>query len=197
MRKKLVIIIGFGGHAKVLIDILKKNLFKIIGFVEKKNIKSFNNYKFLGRDKKIFDYSPNKVFLINGIGYIGKDKLRKKIFERFKKKKYNFLSLKHSKSIIANNVKCLEGSQIMAGSVLQSGCVIGKNSIINTSVSIDHDCQIGDNVHISPGTTICGNVKIGNNTFIGAGSLIIPNINIPSNSFIKAGEKILKTYKKK
>ena len=192
-KKQLVIIIGLGGHSKVLLEILKQKSFKIIGYTDKTKNCIIAGIPYLGNDEKVLDFSPKDIFLVNGIGYPKRENVRKKKFKYFKEKKYNFLTLKHSNSIISNNVKCSEGSQIMAGSVIQPGCIIGKNSIINTLASIDHDCIIGDNVHIAPGAILCGNVKIGNNSFIGAGSIIVPNISIKSNSFIKAGEKIFKS----
>tara|TARA_B100000029_G_scaffold319775_1_gene312157 strand:+ start:8558 stop:9145 length:588 start_codon:yes stop_codon:yes gene_type:complete len=192
MKNRSIIIIGGGGHSKVLYDIIKKIKLKIIGFVDKNKNKKFEDCKYLGSDEFILNYSANKVYLINGIGFSKDKNKRKKIYELFKKNNFCFLKLKHPKSIIASNVNLGEGSQIMAGSVVQTGCSIGKNTIINTGALIDHDCKIGDNVHIAPGVILCGNVIIGNNTLIGAGTIITPNVKVGSNIFIKAGQTVSK-----
>ena len=192
IKNKSIILIGGGGHSKVLFDVLKKKGLRIIGFIDKNKKKKIKNCKYLGNDESILNYSSNKIFLINGIGFSKDKSKRRKVYELFKKKNFNFLELKHPTSIISDDVYFDEGSQIMAGVIIQPGCSIGKNSIINTGALIDHDCKIGENVHIAPGAVICGNVSIGNNTLIGAGTIITPNIKIGSNIFIKAGQTISK-----
>lgn len=75
----------------------------------------------------------------------------------------------------------------MAGVVIQNRAFIGRNVILNTRSSVDHDVSIGDNSIISPGAIICGNVKIGRNVFVGAGAVIIQNIQIGNGCIIGAG----------
>jgi acyl-[acyl carrier protein]--UDP-N-acetylglucosamine O-acyltransferase len=75
----------------------------------------------------------------------------------------------------------------MAGAVIQPGTYIGENSIVNTSVSVDHDCIIGQHVHIAPGSTVCGGVRIEDNVYIGSGAVIVQGVRIAPYIFIKAG----------
>ena len=83
----------------------------------------------------------------------------------------------------------------MANSVIQSDSSIGKNCIINTSVSIDHDCKIMNHTHICPGVNIAGGVTVGENCWIGIGTKIIENIKIGNNVLIGAGSVVTKNIK--
>lgn len=192
--KKPVIILGSGGHAKVLINILKLCDIKIFGITDPETPKSYGLYEditYLGDDNSISEYSPDKLLLVNGLGSAGKCDKRKLLFDKFKNHGYSFASLIHPSAIIAPDVKLSEGVQVMAGAIIQPGSIIGKNTIINTKVSVDHDCQIGSHVHLAPGVTLSGNVKVGDETHIGTGANIIQNINIGRNSLVGAGSLVL------
>ncbi|MFD0696248.1 acetyltransferase [Paenibacillus sp. GCM10027628] len=190
-----VIVLGGGGHAKVVIDTLQEMEHKILGCVIAGNIESqleVMGVAILGDDKYVEHYAPEEVFLINGIGSIGNSTLRKNIFEKFKQKQYMFLNVIHPNSFVSKNAVLGEGVQIMAGSVIQSGTIIGRNCIINTKASIDHDSKVENHVHIAPGAVLCGNVYIGQATHVGAGATIIQGIHVGSSSIVGAGSVVVK-----
>jgi len=83
----------------------------------------------------------------------------------------------------------------MAGSVIQPGSVIKKNTIINTKVSVDHDCIIGAHVHLAPGVTISGGVCVEDAVHIGTGALVIQGIHIGKKCLIGAGSLVLNNIK--
>jgi len=190
-----VIVIGGGGHAKVLIDTLRLLEKEIIGVTvldAKKEKSSILGVPILGEDCEVFRFSPLKVQLINGIGSISSTEKRKTLYERFKKSGYKFATVIHPSAVVASDVQLLEGAQIMAGSVIQTGSIVGANSIVNTHTSIDHDCRIGDHVHIAPGVILSGSVLIGNGAHIGTGAKAIQGVQIGKNCLIGAGSLIIK-----
>jgi sugar O-acyltransferase (sialic acid O-acetyltransferase NeuD family) len=187
---KPVLILGAGGHAKVLIEILKRTDTPIIGITAPTNVDrggSFMGVPIIGEDEEVFMFSPADIDLINGIGSVADNRIRRGIFERFNALGYSFPPLVHPSAIIALGATLEEGAQIMAGAIIQPDTTIGRNTIINTKSSVDHDCLIGDHVHIAPGVTISGTVTIGSNVHIGTGATIINNIAIGADSFIAAG----------
>ncbi len=189
-----VIILGGGGHARVLIDILQAQSTIILGIVEKdsKNEeKLVDGVKVLGGEEIVYDYDPTSILLVNGVGSVETTGPRRKVFLKFKKKGYTFLSVIHQTATIAKSAHISEGVQIMAGVVVQPGCVIGENSIINTKAAIDHDCHIGAHSHIAPGATLSGEIHIEENVHIGTGANIIQGIKIGKNSLIGAGTLVL------
>ncbi len=185
-----VIIIGAGGHAKVLIDALRLQSVVILGIVDadpEKKGQELMGVKVIGNDEEVMKYSPQQVRLVNGIGTVRVSPLRRQIFELFKKKGYEFENVIHPASIIAGDVEMLEGVQIMAGAIVQTGSRIGVNTIINTRASVDHDCQLGNHTHISPGALLSGGVVVGEEAHIGTGAVIIQGVRIGSNSLVAAG----------
>lgn len=190
-----VIIVGAGGHARVLIDVLKKCSVDIIGIADRDNSTkgtTLDGVKVIGDDQAISTYSKDNHLLVNGVGSISLPHRRIKIFKQFKDLGYEFATVVHPSSVIASEVIIEEGVQIMAGSIVQPGCKIGQNSILNTRSSLDHDCVVGANVHIAPGVTISGGVNVGRGSHIGTGATIIQGVTIGENAVIGAGAVVLK-----
>ena len=186
-----LIIIGAGGHAKSIYDIIrnKKKVFfdknKKKFKIGKKIMSVKSDYKSLNKFKKNY-----KVVIAIGNNYF-----RKNNYFFLKKKKFNFTTLIHPKSYQAYGSKIGEGSVLMQGSLVNTDTIIGKNCIVNTNASIDHDCVIQDHSNICPGAILGGNVKIGKNCWIGLGVKIIQNCIIGDNVFIAAGSIVTKNIK--
>jgi sugar O-acyltransferase (sialic acid O-acetyltransferase NeuD family) len=192
---KPIIILGAGGHAKVLIDTLKLRSIEILGLLDSdlsKNNKDLMGISVIGSDQDITTFPASTYSLVNGIGSVKVDGKRKKIFEYYKLSGYFFERVIHPSAIISSNAVLLEGAQVLAGVIIQCGTQIGINSIINTGAIIDHDCCIGDHVHISPGVVLSGGVIVGSNTHIGTGATVIQGIKIGCNSMIAAGAVVVK-----
>ncbi|MGL5621002.1 acetyltransferase [Cetobacterium sp.] len=174
---KKVIVIGSGGHAKVVIDIilqrnkiLNDNL-KIIGILDDKynkdkKIEIFEIFV-IGKIEKIFELSEDVYYIIA----IGNNSVRRKIVEKCSNK--NFITLIHPKAIIGEKVNIEDGTVVMAGVIINSYAKIGKHCILNTGSIIEHDTTIENYVHISPNATLCGGITVGEETWIGAGATII------------------------
>lgn len=79
----------------------------------------------------------------------------------------------------------------MSSAVIYSDTLVGKNVIINTGVTIDHDCIMNDCVHISLECHLCGNVSIGYGSFIGVGSAVTPGVKVGSEVFVVAGSTVV------
>lgn len=190
-----VIILGAGGHAKVLIDALLATSAVIAGIVDPDLTLTGSRIlgvPVLGNDDIISDFPPSKVNLVNGLGSIGLPVKRQQLFKRLKGLGYDFTTVVHPSAIIAPDVVLGEGTQVMAGVIIQPGCRIGINSIINTSASIDHDCIIGDHAHIAPGVTMSGGVKVGTCSHIATAATVIQGVSIGEKSLVGAGALVLK-----
>ncbi|NCQ55977.1 MAG: acetyltransferase [Alphaproteobacteria bacterium] len=188
--QKSLIILGSGGHASVLLEIIRECQFPIKGYVDFNENPLMKEY-YLGADSFLERASfQDEVLLVNGLGSIHKPYKRKEIFEKYKNLGYQFQTLVHPKAILSQEKKLGEGVQIMAGVVLQTGCVIGENSIINTGAHIDHHSTIGQHTHIAPSVTLCGNVTVGHVTHIGPNSTLIQGVVVGDEKFIPAASLI-------
>ena len=195
-----LIMIGSGGHAKVLVEILQRQNIQIEGIItpdKELESKVFANIPVLG-DDSIFDQLNHKnCIIINGIGSVPGNKLRFEKYKQLKELNYKFSTVLSKEAIISDYSNIEEGVQVMNGSIIQSDVSIGANSIINTGSIIEHDCVIGRHNHIAPGVALSGNVKTGDHVHIGTGASIIQGIDIASGSVIGAGANITRNVKEK
>ncbi|MBC9784431.1 acetyltransferase [Heliobacterium chlorum] len=189
------LLLGMGGHARVLLDILGKRRWPLLGFIAKDDPgrEAFlAGIPVLGNDESVYEYPANSVYLINGVGTTGKSTVRRSLYERFISSGYQFATIVHPSALLADGIELAKGCQVMAGAVIQPGCFIGENSIINTRAVIDHDCSIGKHVHVAPGAVLCGDVKVEDNVMVGAGATVIQGIYIGADSIIAAGAVVVK-----
>lgn len=187
MSKRNVVIIGAGGHAKVVADIILAQGDNLVGFLddsdEKQGAEVFKEYKVIGR---ITD--ANKYCDCYFIIAIGDNHIREEVV---KKMKVRFCTAIHPRAMVADTVEMGEGTVVMAGAVINPDTIIGKHCIINTSCSVDHDNRIGDFVHISPGARLAGTVSVGNYSWVCAGATIINNISVFDDIIVGAGATVL------
>lgn len=172
-----LIIIGAGGHGKVIADIAKLNGYKDIVYLDDdRNIQECAGCPVIGT-------VPESVFIDGDkIVAIGDSETREEI-----QKKINTITLIHPNAVQGSGVEIGCGTVVMAGVVINSSTKIGVGCVINTSSSIDHDCVIEDYVHVAVGAHICGNVHIGKGCWIGAGAVVSNNISICDDVIIGAG----------
>ena len=196
MREELLplLILGAGGHTKVLLEALLQEQREIIGIVAPHldSGTDFLGVTVHGSDEAVFEYDTKEVLLINGVGSIPGKEHRWDLSVKMRERGYQFGRVIHPNSSIATNVLFAEGVQLMAGTIIQPGCKIGQDSIINTGTHIDHDTIIGDQCHIACGVTLSGEVKIGENVHIGSGANVIEGITIGKGCVVAAGTTVYK-----
>lgn len=179
---KKVIVVGCGGHAKVVTDIIKLSGDDVIGYLDDRN--SVEGFNIIGTTKDIGVNEEAYYFIA-----IGNCEVRKRLMQNYCK----WYTAIHPTAAIAKDTQIGVGTCFMANSVLNSGALIGKGVIVNTGATVDHDCIIDDYVHIAPGVHISGTVNIGECTWIGVGSTIINNVSICAYSMIGAGTVVVKS----
>jgi sugar O-acyltransferase (sialic acid O-acetyltransferase NeuD family) len=182
MSNSKLSLIGSGGHAGVLIDMMKLLRVDIDNLYDD----NYSNRAF----KNIEVVSPIDFNIPeNAIIAVGDNLVRRNI--SIKSKNKIWWKLVHPSAIISRDVNVGQGTVIMAGSLIQTGVNIGEHSIINTGACIDHDCEIGSYSHISPNVSIAGGVCIGEGTHIGIGACVIPGITIGKWVTIGAGAVVI------
>jgi sugar O-acyltransferase (sialic acid O-acetyltransferase NeuD family) len=190
-----VIVIGAGGHTRVLISSINALRREIVGILHPDIMligQCIAGIRILGNDDKVRDYVPNAIELVNGIGSVSSTGKRKDIYMKFKNNGYSFASVIHPAAMVMDDVQLGEGVQIMAGAIVQTGCNIGDNAIINTGAILDHNCKVGNHTHVAPGAVLSGDVQIGEMVHIGTAATIIQRIKIGDGTIIGAGAVVLK-----
>ncbi|MEC5145442.1 acetyltransferase [Chitinophaga sp. 212800010-3] len=177
-------LIGAGGHAKVIIEILQSKRIAVQGvFDDNPAVKQLWKYP-------VTPLAGSGEQITSGmIISIGNNAIRKKVAERLHTR---FGVAIHEKANLSPTAMVDEGTVVMAGATINADVKIGRHCIVNTNASIDHDCILEDFVHVSPNAALCGNVSIGEGTHIGAGAVIVPGVCIGRWAVIGAGSVVTK-----
>jgi len=191
MFRQPLVMIGAGGHAKVLHALAMALGRNIVGVCDPQLFQQGQSHwrgvPVLGGDEALAQFDPATVGLINGIGQLVGSRARKAIYERLRQAGFSFPTQVHPAAWIASSATLAQGVQVMAGAVVQPDCYVGENSIINTHASIDHDCVIGAHVHIAPGATLCGGIRVLDGAFIAAGATLIQGVTVGLGAVVGAG----------
>jgi len=185
-----VVVLGGGGHARVLIEAMRANGRTIMGIADPALVpvaRGPGGVGVLGGDEVLDKLEASDVLLVNGIGSVGSMAARDAIFRRVRERGFRFATVIHASAVVSPSVQLGEGVQLMAGAIIQCDAAIGANSIVNTGARIDHDCRIGESVHIAPGVTLSGSVTVGDRTHIGTAAAVIQGISIGCDCLVGAG----------
>ncbi len=186
---------GATGQAIVLNELLHSNGFTLSCLFDKSNqIESpVDGVPIFHTEPELFDflkYYDVHYFSVAIGGNGGHHRMA--IHEKLTAKGLFPATVFHPKSNIATDAIINEGSQILINATVCSRVKIGKQVIINSSASIDHESIINDGVHIGPGSVLSGCVEVGKCTFIGSGTVVLPRIKIGKNSVIGAASTVTK-----
>lgn len=184
-----ILILGAGGHGKVVADILQSNNAPVLGFLDDNQSiwgQKVLNLPVLGGINLYTKYRPTGLVL-----GIGSNARRAAIVDILgQSASALWVSAIHPRAIIASSVKFGQGTVIAAGAVVNPDTIIGNHVVINTGATVDHDCEIGDFVHIAPGAHLAGGVRVGALTLIGIGASVIPYCSIGEGTTIGAGAAV-------
>lgn len=170
------VLIGAGGHAKVVLDCLNG---EVAGFVDDKTQEFMALYK-------LDDITDGSAIISFGAVEPKGLQRRQKVFESYHDKGIDFVKAIHSSAIISDETTIGKGTLIGPGAIVNSGAKIGNNVIINSGAIIEHDAVIGDGSHIAPRAVILGGAKIGSCVMVGAGAVVLPNKEVADNEMVKA-----------
>ena len=184
-----VIVIGAGGHGKVVADIIQKSGDTVLGFLDDKEGLSatFVGFPVLGAVEAYKKYCHKARFIIA----IGNAAIREQIANKLAD--VDWYTAVHPKAVISDlDVHIGKGTAIMANAVVNAGSVIGAHCIVNTGAVVEHDNMIGDFAHVSVGAKLAGTVRIGKATWIGIGATVSNNLTICENCMVGAGTVVVR-----
>ena len=186
-----VILIGNGGHSKVIQDMIR-----VQGNIEISAILDDRNDRELLINETIFAPLSSLNSLLDSeakiIVAIGSHDVRQSIVQRLSLSSEKFLTVIHPSAIISPFAVIGNGTVIMPNAVVNANSLVGSHCIINTGAIIEHDNKVGDFSHISPNATLTGNVTVGEGVHIGASATIIPGIEVGYWSIVGAGSTVIR-----
>ncbi len=182
-----LIIIGAGGHAKVVVSTVLEAGMVIEGIYDDDPNKW---------DMRILDVpikgplsQISKLNIVDATIAIGDNVTRRMIAERFRHLRW--VTVIHPKAYVHSSVNIGQGTVVFAKAVIQPDSVIGEHCIINTGAIVDHDCRVGNYGHLAPGVNLAGEVNLGTGVFCGIGTKIISGITIGNWTTTGAGSVVV------
>ncbi|RXK17234.1 acetyltransferase [Macrococcus sp. DPC7161] len=184
-----VVLLGNGGHAKVIKDMIDRSNDLILAGILDDNISEYTEVDHVFYDKmsNLSQYLKHKFVIA-----IGNNKVRLMLIDKYQLNESHFVSVIDSSAIISPSAHIGIGTVVMPRAVINANAEIGNHVIINSGSIIEHDNIIEDFVHISPGAVLSGTVTIKTLTHIGSNTTIIPNIVVGASSVIGAGSVVIR-----
>jgi sugar O-acyltransferase (sialic acid O-acetyltransferase NeuD family) len=192
-----IVIVGSSGHAKVVIDIVRKEgKYKVAGLLDRfRNIgEETAGYPVLGREEDLPELV--KAYDLKGaIVAIGDNFVRSTVVARINEicSDLPFVSAIHPDASVAMEVSIGEGTVVMAGVAINPCCSVGRFCILNTHSSLDHDSMLEDFSSLAPGAVTGGNCRIGQYSAVGIGAVLIHGIHVGEHTVIGAGSLVVKS----
>lgn len=188
-RKLPLVILGGGGHARVLADTLLQLGRPLLGYTAPADGGELApGVAWLGDDGWLEGQPPAGLALVNGLGTTGRGNPRQALFSHWTARAYRFATVIHPQAILPGQPPRLgQGVQLLAGAVLGPGVTLGNDCLVNTRAVVEHDCRLGDHVHLATGAILCGGCAVGDGVHVGAGAVVIQGIQIGYGAIIAAG----------
>lgn len=186
-----ILIIGAGGHAQVIADIIRLQGHTVVGYLDDEpslidqyidgvpvlgNIDTYSSFSY---DKIVLGIGSNQTRASLRIGRL------KDIADGY------WHQAIHPTAIIGNFTTIGVGTVVMAGVIINPHTEIHQHVIINTGAIVEHGCLIDSYAHVAPGVNLAGGVRIGAGTLVGIGTSVIPYQSIGTWSIIGAGAVVI------
>ena len=185
-----ILIIGGGGHARVVADILRAmDGMEPLGFITSDlapGAPGPMGLPVLGPDEAV-ESIPHDGLVVA----VGDNTIRERLFLHFTGQGENMVNAIHPSAILAPDVVLGRGCMFCAGAIVNTGTEIGDNVILNTGSITDHDCRIGDHAHVAPGAKLAGAVRIGAGVLVGLGAAVLPGVAMGDRAVAGAGAVVL------
>lgn len=188
-----IVILGGGGHAKVLISVLRRlRTYAIVGYTAPEDNGVVLEVPYLGTDDVLEAVRAARPFCaaVVGIGTVRPSPLRAERRRWLETLGFALPPIVSPAATVNECVSIGEGTVVFDGVVINPGCRIGDCVILNTHCTVEHDCTVEDYVHVAPGATISGGVRVGAGSMIGAGATVIHSVSICEGCLIGAGATV-------
>lgn len=192
--EKKVLLLGGGGHAKVIIDAMRCGMYEIEGILENSRDKVGTmvcGIPVIGTDQdlsRFFDQGVKNAVI--AIGHMGDGSTRHRLAQQLRSIGFRLPAIIHPQAIVSPLAQIGDGTVVFAGAVVNPCAQIGENCIINTAAVVEHDVILGKGVHIAPRALLSGGVDVGEDTMVGMGSCVLQGRIVGKRCIIGAGSVV-------
>ncbi len=189
-----LLIIGSGGHAKVVIDIVTAmGGYEIVGLASNDDDPSrlVAGHRILSGLDYLESLTDRAGHFAMGIGGWTDNKDRRRAYEAAIDAGLQPVTVVHPATSISPSASIGPGCVVFPGAVLNTDASIGVDTIVATNSSIDHESTIGDHVLISAGVTIGARVTIGDRAALAIGCVVASRVKVGTDTLVAAGAVVV------
>ena len=191
---KPLLLIGCGGHARSLIDLIEAGgHWQIQGLVGLPEQVSTNvlGYPVIGTDADLPTLKNSCSAAVLAIGQLPDPEPRQQLAARLQQLHFHCPVLVSPHAMVSRHAQLGAGTVVGHGAIVNAGAVVGAHCILNSRALIEHDVQIGDHCHLSTGALVNGGVQLGCGSFVGSGAMLREGLQLPAGTVISAGKRVM------
>ena len=190
-------ILGGGGHARVLIDCLHEaggiSIVAVLDPDSGLRGQRILDVPVLGGDELLPEITREGVtHFVVGVGGTGDNGPRARLFDMGVAHGLAPLTVRHPSSIWSRWATAGRGLQLLPGSIVNAAATLGSNVLVNSGAIVEHDCVIGDHVHVATGAALASTVRVGDRAHIGAGATVRQGLSIGEGAIVGAGSVVIR-----
>jgi UDP-N-acetylbacillosamine N-acetyltransferase len=191
--KRPLLVLGCGGHGKVVADAALVGGTRVLGFAD--DAERWRGGSLLGLPVLAIGRAETLALCRKEgaeiVLAIGDNRTRQRVFRELLAEGLSLATVIHPTAIIAPSATVGIGTVVFAGTIVNADARIGQNVILNTGVRVDHDNVIGDHAHLSPGVTLGGTVTVGEGTHLAVGVSVRNNVAVGAWSVVGVGAAVV------
>ena len=184
-----VVIIGAGGHGKVVADILRAaGGANLVGFLDADPAlrgQTVAGLPVLGPVNLLAKLWQQNVR--HAVVAIGDNRTRRRYGDVLREHGLEPRSAVHPSAVVSASAALGRGVVVAANATVCAEARVGDFAIVNTAAVVDHECVVGAAAHIAPGVRLAGRVRIGDEAFVGIGATVIQCLTIGPGAIVGAG----------
>lgn len=191
---KPLLLIGCGGHARSLIELIESSpdwqIHGLLGFPAQVG-SCVLGYPVIGSNADLPTLFKECSAAVLAIGQLPDSAPRERLATKMGQIGFQFPALISPHAIVSRHARLGSGTTVGHGVIVNAGAIVGDHCIINSLSLIEHDVQIGHHCHISTGVLVNGGVSVGSGSFIGSGAMIREGLSFPPFTVIGAGKRVM------
>ena len=161
-----LIILGAGGHGRVVADIAEQvGKYDDVIFLDDNSVDD----KVLG---KCSDYKKFKSQDTEMYPAFGNNQGRVEWANKIVKAGINLAKIIHPLAYVSPKAKIADGCVVMPYAAVNTATVVEKACIINIGATVDHDCVLEEGCHLAPGAIVKGENRVPSCTKIDSGEVV-------------------------
>ena len=196
MTERVCVILGGGGHARVVLDSLQgAPEVRVCGILDPNRQlwgTDMLGVRVLGGDELLEQLARDgaSCFTI-GLGSVGDSQPRRRLFAFGRQFGLEPLTVVHPRATLSRWATIGAGSHLLPGAIVNAGADVGMNVIVNSGAIVEHDCRVGDHAHIATGARLASTVRVGEGAHVGAGATVRQGIAIGAEAVVGAGAVVV------